>query len=761
MARRLIDDVAFAHSGKLLAEAEWEPLPVHLDEVGLLSGERADKFGFGFLGEIEGRLHDFGKFKDTFQRYLRDPKVTGKGHSMAGAVYARRHFGHVFGAILAHVIAGHHSGLGDGLLAKDGRLDQAAQELDHALAGFRARPSGFTLPPDEDGEFEAGGFETAFLIRMMFSCLVDADRICTERYYARLEKREVERGPGATIAELLAVFGPWMAAQEREREANGASEREVNLRRRDVLHSVRSHAEDVRGTFTLTVPTGGGKTLSGMDFALRHAAHHGLDRVIVVIPFTSVIEQNAEVYRTALGPHAGELLEHHSAFDEDDLKGERWQGRTKLQLDMENWDARIVVTTAVQFFESLFSNRPSRCRKLHNIANSVIILDEAQTMPLRLLRPCVAALRELVAAYGCSVVLSTATQPALLDSGRENPSFEGGFPAGSVTQLAPDLVGLFEQMKRVTVVDFGVQTDEQLAARLDEAGRGLCIVNTRRHARELFGRLAGDGVFHLSTMMHAEHRSRVLAEIRARLKDERPCRVVSTSMIEAGVDVDFPFVMRAVTGLDRLAQSAGRLNREGKRQPGDSVLGVFRPAKVEGQLRVPPDLEPFVSAAVEAMRRAGDDPFAPEPMKRYFESIYWRVGLETLDEPGVLKQCAAAEGDHDYPFETIAKGFRLIDSETKPVIVANDDESEQWLAELENPFSKQPLRTITRKLQRYTVGVPERDRGRLLAAGAAAVIRQDMFGDQFVALRHLHVYRPDVGLDASDPCFMEASDLVV
>ena len=771
--RKAAEHRAFAHSVKGAPRAEWELLPTHLAEVAAATASRTGKFGWRAFGEILGGLHDLGKFKPAFQAYIgTGRKSPDSGHSSAGALYALKHLEGI-GPILAHAIAGHHAGLQNGVLADGGRLDLAERDgdLDRALAGYAAsQADGHVLPtlPDEGGELEPededadapSGFQIAFLIRMMFSGLIDGDRICTERFYARLEGRQVERGPGATIPQLLTAFDGWMAGQEIAREQAGEASKAVNLRRREILDGARSRAADRRGVFTLTVPTGGGKTLSGLDFALRHAARHGLDRIIVVIPFTSVIEQNAAVYREALGAHGAEVLEHHSAFDQDDLSGERWQGRTKLQLDMENWDARIVVTTAVQFFESLFSNRTSRCRKLHNIVNSVVILDEAQVMPLRLLRPCVAALRELVRNYGCSVVLSTATQPALLDTPGDPHGFPGGFPAGEVTELAPDPPRLFELMRRVTLRQIGEQTDDELAGRLNDTDRALCIVNTRRHARELYGRIAGPGSRHLSTMMHAEHRSRVLAEIKADLKARRPCRVVSTSLIEVGVDVDFPLVMRAETGLDQVAQSAGRLNREGGRARDDSLLLLFRPAPVEGRAGMPKAWLPFVSAAAEAVRHHAGDPFAPDAMRSYFRSLYDRFGKAELDRPGVIRLCEAAAEDHDYPFADIAEAVRLIDSVMKPVIVANDVESARWLAELEDPASPEPLRTITRKLQRYTVGLPERDRGALLAARAARTVRPDAFADQFVALDNPHLYRPDVGLDASDPYFAEASALI-
>lgn len=755
----------YAHSKKGKPVEEWEELPIHLREVGDETARLAGKFGCASLGRVLGDLHDFGKFKSSFQRYLSDPKVKGKGHSTAGAVYAAQTF-KTLGKVIAHAIAGHHAGLKDDLLARDGRLTREADELRLAMEGFAAAPNGFVLPemPSSPERLTPegatlSGFQFSFLIRMLFSCLVDADRICTERYYARVDRREVERGPNATIAELLAVFTNWMDIEARGRATGDEDRRPVNQRRAEILKEVRSHSGDPRGVFTLTVPTGGGKTLTGLDFALRHAEIHDLDRVIVVIPFTSVIEQTAGVYRKALGDFAGEVLEHHSAFDEEKLRGEERQGLEKLHLAMENWDARIVVTTAVQFFESLFSNRPSQCRKLHNLCNSVIILDEAQTIPLKLLRPSVQALKELARNYGSSIILSTATQPALIERA-EDPgrSFGGGFLALNVTELAPDPPKLFELMRRVMVQDIGEQPDGAIAERLTAATQALCIVNTRRHARELY-RLIEDqpGARHLSTMMHAAHRSRVLGEIKDDLKSGRPCCVVSTSLIEAGVDVDFPLVLRAEAGLDQLAQSAGRLNREWRYDIAKSLLLIFR---AKGQWMAP-ERKISVQAGESVLRRFGQSSLEPKAIEQYFHKLYHDFGKCELDRHGVLDMIHDKGASLDFPFETIGRDFRLIDNITRPVIVANDDESRRWLAELKDWDSKLPLRDILRRLQRYTVGLTTRDFAELLTARVVRAVRPEVFGDQFMELINMDLYRPVVGLDCSNPYLIEAGRLSV
>lgn len=444
---------------------------------------------------------------------------------------------------------------------------------------------------------------------MLFSCLVDADYLDTEAFFDRAGNGRLRRS-----GEL-----PSLAALRDRLDAKLAGfrvDKPVNERRAEILQTVRQHATLPPQIFSLTVPTGGGKTLASMAFALDHAIAHGLRRVIYVIPFTSIVEQTAAVFRDAFGDLGdAAVLEHHSAFADD--KTTKPEAREKLKLAMENWDAPVVVTTAVQFFESLFADRPSRCRKLHNIAGSVVIFDEAQTLPLPVLRPCVAALDELARNYRTSVVLCTATQPAL-----KAPDLKGGF--ASVCELAPDPKRLADQLKRVRIRHIGTAGDELLAQMIAERPQVLCIVNNRRHARVLFEAIADrPGARHLSTLMCAKHRSKVLAEVRQALKEGEPCRLVATSLIEAGVDVDFPTVLRAEAGLDSIAQAAGRCNREGSRPLADSEVLIFAS---DDQWVPPPELQQFAAAAREILRHHGDDLLAPEAIDGYFRLLYWQKG---------------------------------------------------------------------------------------------------------------------------------------
>ncbi len=574
----------FAHSTSRPDRSDWEPLRSHLTAVAVLAAEFAAKFGWAALAEAAGRLHDIGKASAEFQAYLGQPRDGGRkgpDHSTAGAREAAGLYGPVFGRWLAYVVAGHHAGLADADELKrrvyDKALPDYATWCDHA----GPLPSVAALKPARPLRASPyKGFSEVFLIRMLFSCLVDADVLSTRRSETGSEPERA-----VSLTSLQPAFSAHMAGVT----GDGG----LNRLRREVLdHAVGRAALDP-GLFTLTVPTGGGKTLTSLAFALEHARIHKLDRVIFVIPYTSIIEQTARTYRTALG-RDDVVLEHHAGFDWTPPKrteaadSDGRDALNALRLASENWDAPVVVTTAVQFFESLYARRTSSCRKLHNIANAVVVLDEAQTLPLRLLLPCMAALDELARNYRTSVVLCTATQPALRtcdgfrdeDPAPNQPRRKVGFDIDGSRELAPDPEALFVHpaVQRVRVERReGKTTDAEIAERFAEAPRMLCIVNTRRHARELFDRLKGDertadGARHLTTLMCPVHRRAVLEEVRARLKDEAPVRLVSTSLIEAGVDVDFPEVWRAVAGIDQIAHGGADRNA--------AISAVLAPAGV-------------------------------------------------------------------------------------------------------------------------------------------------------------------------------------
>ncbi len=743
----------FAHSTSGDREHR-QGLSAHLEGTAQRAGAFLDSVGLAEWGRAAGLLHDLGKYTAAFQSRL-DGDRRRFDHSGPGARVATERYGQPCGKMLAFCVAGHHAGLANGVnghrtTALADRLGESCPMPEPIWEKEIALPS-LTMPRLRFSDRDTAGFCAAFFVRMVFSALVDADYLDTEAFYQGSDGAPALRGRHPDLAELrrrLDVHLDALAAN-----ATGA----VNELRSEVLVHARKKADVAPGLFTLTVPTGGGKTLTSLAFALDHALRHGLDRVIYVIPYMSIIEQTADVFRRALGdPEGGDasfVVEHHSTFDEERIR-ER-ESRDKLRLAMENWDAPVIVTTAVQFFESLFSNRPSRCRKLHNVANAVVVLDEVQTLPLKHLRPCVAALDELARNWRASIVLCTATQPALAAS----KGFSGGFR--NLRELAPAPENLYNRLKRTRLHRVGPVEDARLAEELRGLPRVLCIVNTRRHARELYERLGDvDGAFHLTTMMCARHRRETLDAVRGRLKDGVPVRLVATSLVEAGVDLDFPVVWRAEAGLESLSQAAGRCNREGRAPKGD--VFVFEPSDGEG--RTPPlAVRQFADAARVVMRDLDRDPLSLEAIDAYFRELYWSKGEAALDAHEILRQLAERLFDLDFPFETIAGQFRLIEDYEEPIVTPwrgfreDDDTVERLLRELEHaPY---PGR-IARGLQPYVVQIPPSRRQELVAAGAASVVREQEFGRQFVKLANRDLYRRDIGLAPTDPTYREPGGLV-
>lgn len=740
----------YAHSTASNDKRDWQTLDDHLVAVAELAAHRAQRFDAGPWGEAVGLLHDLGKYTGPFQRRL-EGSPERVDHSTAGAHIAIEQYPQV-GHLLAYAIAGHHTGLANGRDAGERtplthRLEADLPALDPRWQQELSLPAQLKPPAHFTPRRERGFFQYAFLTRMLFSCLVDADFIDTEHFYALHEKGLPHtRGGGPGLGVLHDALNSYLTAFK--------ADSDVNRLRGEILTHVRAQAEKPPGRFTLTVPTGGGKTLASLAFALDHAIAHGMDRVIYVIPFTSIVEQNAAVFRHALGQYGAEaVLEHHSTFDaEKASKGDK-TSLDKLRRDSENWDAPIIVTTAVQFFESLFAAKTSRCRKLHNIAGSVVILDEAQTMPLPLLRPSVAALDELALNYRTSVVLCTATQPALAETDDPERSFAGGLR--DLHELAPYPQQLYRQLERVTVRHVGTLDDEALRDELLATEQVLCIVNNRRHARALFEAIADQpGAYHLTTSMCAVHRRQVLAEIRQQLKDGRPCRVVSTPLIEAGVDVDFPRVLRAEAGLDSIAQAAGRCNREGKRRAADSEVAIFATANEDWA--PPPELKQFAQVTREVLRQHGDDPLSLDAIDAYFRLLYWQQGDKALDRHDLLGLCEKGRLE-GLPFETLEQKFRMIENTQRAVIIPFDKTARDALRELSYA---EGVGGIARKLQLYTVQVPQQGFAALERAGLIAAIEPERFGEQFMVLVDEHhgelngnLYSRQSGLNWHEPEF--------
>ncbi|NYT80552.1 CRISPR-associated helicase Cas3' [Alcaligenaceae bacterium] len=740
----------FAHSTDDVSKKNWQPLRNHLVAVSELTCAFAEVFGAGPLGQVAGLLHDIGKYTDDFQDRIAGQAVR-VDHATRGAMVAVERYGGL-GYVLAYGIAGHHAGLANGAesierTALQDRLKGV--NLPPLLEAWRrevALPEKLAAPKLNVHSKDRSGFQMAFFTRMLFSCLVDADFLDTEAFYDQVGGRASQRAaPAPSMIELRAELNRYLSSLK--------ADRPVDHVRADILAHVRLQAGHSPGLFSLTVPTGGGKTLASLAFALDHAIHHGLRRVIFVIPFTSIVEQNAAVFRNALGKFGqSAVLEHHSAFVATvppKSDAERYQAQEKLRLAMENWDAPIVVTTAVQFFESLFAARPSQCRKLHNIAGSVVILDEAQTMPLKLLRPAVAAIEELACNYRSSMVLCTATQPAL-----DEAHLDGGFKAGAVRELAPDPASLFRRLDRVRVRHVGELNDEALSEALRTCDQVLCIVNNRRHARALYQSLADmPGARHLTTLMCAKHRSRVLDEVRIRLKNGEPCRLISTSLIEAGVDISLPIVYRAEAGLDSIAQAAGRCNRHGERDAADSEVRVF----TNQDWAPPPELLQFSQAAREILRQPQyrDDPLSPPAIEAYFRKLYWQKGGEELDVPGLLALCAKSHIDR-LPLETLASKFRMIDSAQMPVIVLFDDEAR---AHVEGLRHVEKSGGLARKLQSYLVQLPQQAFEALRKTGAIQPAEPEKWGEQFMILVNEDLYDGNHGVSWDDPTFVNSEKL--
>lgn len=709
----------YAHSTEKVDKSDWQILSEHLLNVAQLAEYFADAFCAGRWGRCAGLLHDAGKATEDFIGRL-EGKPQRVDHSTFGARLARDTTGRL-GLVLSYVIAGHHGGLPDGgnqetelhFRLKNGKIPQNVELLPEV-----------TIKENLDLPFklslDRSGFSLSFFTRMIFSCLVDADFLDTEAF---CNPEQTQYRPKSSADQIFHELSKRLNNFLKEKSQQ-VDQSPVNVLRQAILAQCLGKAKLPQEIFSLTVPTGGGKTFSSMAFALEHAVTHNLKRIIYAIPFTSIIEQNAKIFQEVLGQEY--VLEHHCNFTESDVPDNQAYNRRR-GLASENWDFPIVVTTNVQFFESLFSNKTSRCRKLHNIARSVIVLDEAQIIPTEYLEPCIAVLRELVENYGCTLLLCTATQPALDDSSK----LRVAFPVIREIVDAPETV--YKKLRRTEVNFTGRLTDCDLASRLSEELQVLCIVSTKPRARTIFEHLhKREGLFHLSTNMYPMHRRRVLENIRARLKDKKTCCVVSTSLVEAGVDLDFPVVFRAMAGLDSIAQAAGRCNREGR-------MGALGKVHVFEEEKPPnmPWLKRCIARAGETLRTMpNSDPLDLAVMRRYFELLY---DVQDLDNKQIWqllnpKLCKELH----LPFKEAAQLFRFIEDESTGVIVAKETEAKKLIHELR--YTEYPRSTL-RKLQQYTVNVRSKDLSVLVNLGAV-----EMIHDQYPVLCNENAYDDGVGL---------------
>jgi CRISPR-associated endonuclease/helicase Cas3 len=718
----------------------------HLQGTAALASAFAAVFGSADWAQPAGQWHDLGKYRRKFQHYIRNqtgydseahiesenPKKGTVNHSAAGALYAFNRLGPA-GRILAYLIAGHHAGLPD-----FDKIDAPGRALREILADSQYLddlpmaqiPDEILVQPAPTSRPIGGRDGYALWIRMLFSCLVDADFLDTEAFMDPAKYRR--RGSNTTIAELLSQFDRHMRSL-----SAGAGDTPVNRIRADVLEHCRQAAKQPPGRFSLTVPTGGGKTLSSMAFALEHAARHNKRRIIYTIPYTSIVEQTSEVFQSIF---ADGVIEHHCNLDPD-------QEDSRSRLATENWDAPIIVTTNVQLLESLFASRSSRCRKLHNIADSIIILDEAQLLPPNLLQPILNTLRLLTDHYGVTLVLCTATQPALTTY---RDAFGNAVITGlePIREIIPDCRALNRSLERVQVelpTDFHQRRSwSDIANELQQYPSVLAVVNTRNDARELHRLLPAD-TLHLSALMCGQHRSKVIKEIKARLNEREPVRVVSTQLVEAGVDIDFPVLYRALAGLDSIAQAAGRCNREGKLpQPGRVV--VFVPP----QPAPPGHLRRAESVTLSLLDPDDDKPLSPERFTPYFQHLYGRA--PSLDQHGI-SELLRPDNNGGVQLRTAAIKFKLIDdSRQQTVLVKYDDHAELLINTLRKTG---PDRYLMRKLQRYAVTVSRYRFDALLKQGDVAEIWQGIYTQATPGL-----YHPVLGLNIGDDPLLSA-DLVI
>lgn len=671
----------------------------HLQGTAMRAGRFAAVFGRERQGEMAGMLHDVGKYSSEYQHRIRNPETTEKcDHSTAGALEAFKQRQ----LLVAICIMGHHGGLpdwggqmdagGDGTFC--GRLKKGRERNIPDYSAWREEcpnlPLGTVPEMDPSQTIFSRYMETKFL----YSALVDADFLDTEFF---VNDGHVDRGGSDAMEIALEKLETWL----KERKWLEAKAGINGMRTEFLQKAFRRGKEWGRGIYTLTMPTGGGKTISSLRFALHHGAAHGLDRIIYVVPYTNIIEQTAKTFREILG--AENVLEHHSGAVYEGEEEKRYE------LASENWDMPVIVTTAVRFFESLFHHKPSRCRKLHNISNSVIIYDEVQMLPVAYWTPCLQAMKELADSFRTTQILCTATQPAVV------------FPNGvEPREIMDDTEKYFENLKRVTFVDGGRLALTDVADKILSCKQTLCIVNTKRAAKKLYEMLEEKGdVFHLTTMMVPAHREETLMDIRKRLEENRVCRVVATSLVEAGVDLDFQYVLRQQAGLDAILQAAGRCNRNGKREPEKSRVEVF---SMEG--KIPDSIRQQVDAARFVMDTYKNWD-SLEAVEAYFQ--FWRElrGKENLDRKKIMEKVER------YAFREISETFRLIENDTYVVYVPWKAEGERLVAELkENRWDKQ----LFRALGRYGVNIFAEHyqdllrRGDIeLVQGTAVLVNMDLY----------------------------------
>ena len=681
----------------------------HLTGTAKLAGNFASKFGKENWGYCCGMLHDIGKYSDKFQKKIKENNNEMVDHSTAGAQLCDKLGGYY--PFLSYCIAGHHSGLPDyGNTAIASSLcGRRVKKIDI----YEAYKQEIAIPelnsaPIKVEPYKNNDFSLSTFMRMIYSCLVDADFLDTEKF---MNNGNEQRASGQSVSVLYEKLQRYI-----EKWLGNSDTETLNGRRTEILKNCLIEGKKEKGFFKLTVPTGGGKTIASLAFALKHAAEHGMDRIIYVIPYTSIIEQNAQVFRDILGDD--NVLENHCNVDYEGSEELR-----PMQLASENWDKPVVVTTNVQFFESLFSNKSSKCRKIHNIANSVVIFDEAQMLPLDYLKPCMAMIQQMVENFNASVVLCTATQPAVDSFFTEEKN---------IVELCPHIDEQFRFFKRVTYHNIGVVTKSNIADRLQNEKSVLCIVNTRKRAQELYKLLKAEGVYHLSTSMYPKHRKMILQAVRKRLNNNEKCILISSSIVEAGVDLDFKCVYRQVAGIDSIIQAAGRCNREGRENPESSIVYIFdfddnsvspvQKQQIDIAKSILPDYENICGL---------------DCIDDYFSRLYKFRG-KSLDKKNIMAEFK----DKKYNFAKVGREFRLIEQNIKTIFINREQEADEILQDLKQKgMSKERMR----KAGMYCIQVQNNLFDKLYGSGKLRPVSEDM--QDFYELVNGSGYSEECGID--------------
>ncbi len=685
-----------------------QSLEDHLKGTALKAEVFAAVMGLGDAAWIMAVLHDIGKSSEAFQNHITGKKPGRVDHSTAGGklLFEQKQWG-PFSLSGALCVTGHHSGLlnlgtkvddaGEATLM--GRMKKKIPKIDDSFARVPDRkisPKNLLQHMDPKNPMDF-----MLLTRMLFSCLVDADFLDTEAF---MNEGKIHRGGWPSLEELAPRF--W---EELQKRGFLSPKNSLNQKRFEILETCMHKGEGVPGLYSLTVPTGGGKTISSMAFAMKQAERHGKKRIIYVIPYLSIIEQTADIFKSFLGENA--VLESHSNvdYDDGDSADERKRALAEVRkLSAENWDAPIIITTNEQFFESLYANRTSKCRKLHNIAESVIIFDEAQMLPVDFLQPCLTVIEELVKYYGCTAVLCSATQPEL-----------GKYMNRKPTEIMECIPEMYDFFRRVSCRVDGETDYAAVAEAMMAEKQALCIASTKKEAEQIFENLEDPEALYLSTALCPAHRRKLIREIRERLQSGAACRVVSTSIISVGVDIDFPVVYLEYTGLDSLIQGAGRCNREGKRAVAESVAHIFWTEKGKAS--------PFMrkeKQVTDVVRKAytEEELTSPQAIRMYFENWY-QSNEGNLDYKEIQKLSQTAS------FADIGRVFHLIADTTKSVFIPYDEEAKQIQALL---YQGNRSRELMRKAGQYIVSVRytasshgTSDFHRLLTQGRLAMFPDD------------------------------------